>query len=296
MTPVVILFAALVLMLLTGVVPAPGGPVSVVFLSPVFLAIAGALGVVLVLQCRKAVASLDIGSAIAHGGVALILAGAAVTYAFGVRTEIVAPVGPGNVIREVPERRAAFEGEAVPYAALGFGFVVTNFVVEFHDPRYVVYVQRKQPDGGSDYRYLRKVPVPRAGPVDLGNGERVEIHDLRDPATGEWKEQHVTASGLILQRSSTASRYSAAIRFTGAGDEVQESEIVMNRPARFDGWRFYLMDYDGGQGRHVVLSVRRDPGRPLVMAGMWMAIAGVFVMCFRRSRPSAAGAGEGSAA
>jgi len=58
--------------------------------------------------------------------------------------------------------------------------------------------------------------------------------------------------------------------------------VSINHPAQFKGWRFYLMSYDQMRQSYVQLSVRRDPGRNAVIAGIWLTIIGTFVLCFRR--------------
>jgi hypothetical protein len=131
--------------------------------------------------------------------------------------------------------------------------------------------------------------------MDLGKGGLLDVRLLRDPATGEWVEQLPVENGWVLERVRAASRYAAALRFVGPSGELAEREIVMNRPARFRGWRFYLMDYDHEFSRYVVLTVRRDPGRPLVMIGIWAVIAGVAALCFRGARQSSPASGEGVA-
>ena len=59
----------------------------------------------------------------------------------------------------------------------------------------------------------------------------------------------------------------------------------VNHPLDFHGWRFYLMSHDTQNNEYIVITARRDPGRGCVIAGIWMIIAGVAVLCwFSQSR------------
>lgn len=295
MTYVLLLFAALVLLLLAGVLPVRDGDPAIVFRSPVFLAILWAMAVSLLWCACRRMTLRHAGFLLAHVGIVLILAGAFVAHRFGIRTDVAVPVTAEHLVSEVPLRGATTEGQEQARVALDFGFAVTNFAVEFHDPHYNLFRPAPGTNGARSFAFVRKAAVPHEGRMDLGKGGQLDVRLLRDPVTGEWVEQLPVENGWVLERVRTASRYAAALRFVGPSGELVEREIVMNRPARFHGWRFYLMDYDHEFGRYVVLTVRRDPGRPLVMIGIWAVIAGVAALCFRGARPSSPASGEGVA-
>jgi hypothetical protein len=59
--------------------------------------------------------------------------------------------------------------------------------------------------------------------------------------------------------------------------------LAVNHPVSYGKWRFYLMSYGQDQhGQYLILSGRRDPGRMPVIAGIWMLITGVFLICLLR--------------
>ena len=63
-------------------------------------------------------------------------------------------------------------------------------------------------------------------------------------------------------------------------------KISMNNPLRYRGYSFYQSSYIPGPPETTVLSVRNDPGTPLVYAGFLIVIAGVVSMfILRRSEP-----------
>ncbi|HBC85459.1 MAG TPA: hypothetical protein DCZ94_00745 [Lentisphaeria bacterium] len=78
-------------------------------------------------------------------------------------------------------------------------------------------------------------------------------------------------------------RFDAKIQFSIDGKVSNEQLLMVNHPAYFKGWRFYLMDYDQGSQYHVVLFAKKDPGRMTAIAGIWILLFGAFVLCFRKN-------------
>jgi hypothetical protein len=72
------------------------------------------------------------------------------------------------------------------------------------------------------------------------------------------------------------------VELTGESGVSKRAELRVNHPVAFGGWRFHLVSCDES-GTMAYLSARRDPGRGVVIAGIWAAIAGVAAMCWRRS-------------
>ena len=65
------------------------------------------------------------------------------------------------------------------------------------------------------------------------------------------------------------------------GDEVQDVLLQVNHPVLYDGWKFYLMDYDREAGSYVTLYAKNDPGNLPIRIGIWMLLIGTVLMCFR---------------
>jgi hypothetical protein len=64
------------------------------------------------------------------------------------------------------------------------------------------------------------------------------------------------------------------------GDARVEHVLRVNHPLSIDGWRIYLMSHSQTPRPYVVLLLRRDPGRLLVLAGIWCLILGVAGLCW----------------
>ena len=62
-------------------------------------------------------------------------------------------------------------------------------------------------------------------------------------------------------------------------------KISMNNPLRYRGFSFYQSSYIPGPTETTVLSVRNDPGTPLVYAGFLIVIVGVVAMFLLRETP-----------
>ncbi len=64
-------------------------------------------------------------------------------------------------------------------------------------------------------------------------------------------------------------------------------KISMNKPLRYRGFSFFQSSYIDGPTQTTVLSVRSDPGTPLVYAGFLIVIAGVVSLFLRLGSPVA---------
>lgn len=67
-----------------------------------------------------------------------------------------------------------------------------------------------------------------------------------------------------------------------AGKEVA-AVIDVNKPLKVDGWKMYQYDYDseaGTESQISVLQLVKDPWLPFVYAGIFMMLAGAFLMIF----------------
>lgn len=78
-------------------------------------------------------------------------------------------------------------------------------------------------------------------------------------------------------------RFASDVVVTGkSGKEIVEV-IEVNKPLQVDGWKMYQYDYDSEAGPDSVISVLqlvKDPWLPFVYAGIFMMLAGAFLMLF----------------
>lgn len=288
MKQTVLLMTVLVVFLLAGVVPAPGGHQAVVFRSPVFILLLVFLCASLVLCCRRArIAWRSLGFQACHLGIVVILAGALTGYIRGQKTSVSIPIAPDQDVRELP----VHEGDPLQ---LAFSIAVTNFTVEYYPPRYHLFrPETNTLDGAADvdYALVQTVAIPeKAGVLDLGPYGKLAVTNLCYPdRNGTWLPQYVLPNSCILQKDRpTARHFAADMRITDDGATPRAHRLAVNHPVSHKGWRFYLMSYDQMANRYVVLSARRDPGRAAVIIGIWLVMVGTAVMCFRRKKKPAA--------
>ena len=111
------------------------------------------------------------------------------------------------------------------------------------------------------------------GGGDYGKRYRISITDF---TVDYYPRSH-------MQISRTPRKFAAALLFTdNAGTSTWD--LAVNHPATHKGWRFYLASYEEQPRLYVLLTARRDPGRGTVIAGIWLLIVGVALLCLRKHR------------
>jgi len=279
MIAAVILLCLLALFMIAGAIPVQGGIQVVIFKTPLFLLLAGLL-VILLLMCSfsRPLSRRRLPFLITHLGIVVLLAGAAIGFMVGRKAEFGLPITQHHVARDIPLRDETTLN-------MGFGITVREFAVDYYNARYGLY--RPPADAmtaDADYQLIKEVTLEAGGTADLGALGKVSARELRDEENGEWKRQHLLENGWILQYvSSTARSFTAQLRFTDDDEKTTDAELAVNHPVTFKGWRIYLMSYDQDARRYVVLNARRDPGRNVVIVGIWLVIVGTALMCFRKS-------------
>jgi cytochrome c biogenesis protein ResB len=76
-------------------------------------------------------------------------------------------------------------------------------------------------------------------------------------------------------------RFASEVVVKGKSGEDVPAVIEVNNPLKMDGWKMYQYDYDseaGVESRISVLQLVRDPWLPAVYTGIFMMLAGAFVM------------------
>ena len=268
---------ALILLLLVAVIPVPGGlQADALYYSPVFMALLLLLSLLSVRCCLRRKAGLkQVGFYLVHLSVVLILIGAFVGYLFGVKGMLKLSLKPSVAIDHLTGEKR----ESIPF---GFAVSAEDFHVEFYPPVYQLYLPVSPEDVTQGQMPFRKAGEFNADGRAFWSFEgmgRFAVSNLWNEARQEWVPQQRLADGSLLHLAGqTPKFYGVTLRI---GD--QTLPVSINHPAQYKGWRFYLMSYDQKWQRYVHLSVRRDPGRIVVIAGIWLAIIGTFILCFRKT-------------
>lgn len=260
----IVLMAAIVLFLLAGVIPSPSGEaLTQLFYSPVFIAMGFVLSVALLLGVFKRWKKP--GFVLMHLGIVILLVG-------GFIGHLRAQKGSMTVGLNYPpvNQMQMIDGTQVDIPVT---VEALDFEVEHYPPRYTRYVV-----DGDDFTPGETFALDESAPEVMVEG--FGLVPLASFRMGRmWLPRVELSDGSILaQQALTPKRYETKLRFDGEHEET----VIINYPVTYKGWRFYLMSYDQRQMQYVVLTARHDPGRPMVVAGIWMVIIGSFVSTFFR--------------
>lgn len=78
-------------------------------------------------------------------------------------------------------------------------------------------------------------------------------------------------------------RFASDVVVEGKSGKGTAAVIEVNKPLKIDGWKMYQYGYDeaaGVEGEMSILQLVKDPWLPLVFGGIFMMIAGAFLMMF----------------
>ncbi len=114
------------------------------------------------------------------------------------------------------------------------------------------------------------LPLPDG--TDLPLGFEISVHDF------DVTYYEPTADAPQVR---TPKLFKADVVVT-QGDVTTPAELMVNHPVTAGSWRIYLMSYELEPRPFVLVSVRNDPGRGAVIAGIWMVIIGTALLCWRK--------------
>ena len=168
-----------------------------------------------------------------------------------------------------------------PLIDLPFSFSVTDFEVEYYRPNYDLYdlkpdtpvhleTYRPEEDGSLDMGVYGSVS---AGELMDAQDEWVPRYDVESEYEDEHDADLVLGQGMV-----TPKHFEATLEVQHEG-ETRTEQLMVNHPLEVEGWRIFLDSHAEGS---ITVSVKRDPGRPYVYAGIWMLIIGIAIICFRK--------------
>ncbi len=281
----IVLMWLIILLLLAAVLPAAGDrSADALYHSPVMIVLLGLLAGSCLWCCRKRRSGWCwAGFLLSHLGIAIVLAGGMLGFLFGVRTMVRIPVRfehPIDTVMVAAQRQ-------VP---LGFSITARDFKVEFYPPAYVRWYPlppEQVGPGENPFRPGETLETESVSEWELGDGQTFAVSSLWDAIRSDWIPQYSLPDGSILAIARKTPSFFGFTLVVSDGEQLREIPVTVNKPAKYGGWIFYLMSYDAQGRSYVDISARRDPGRTAVIAGIWMIIAGVFMLSFRRTQESA---------
>jgi hypothetical protein len=308
---VIALMMAIVLFLLAGVIPSPQGvEVKGLFQSSFFMFLAAVLAMAMVWACfRRRPALSQIPFWMAHAGVALALGGAAVDHFWGKSHQLVMP------LHEPPSKQFQNMDKVDPRSMMGGGMTEMPFMMRLgkldvfsYDPKaYQVYRSGPTSDGKVEFKPAGQI-APQLETMKGRDDKPVQIWTIslaKIPGLDkEWAEEKIPVGQLVPGKGTRLRKMvplgelslacdppppdktiDAKLEFN-EGKEMVAQDFTVNHPAAYKGWRFYMMSYDTEQFQWAMITARHDPGRGVVIAGLWLVILGVAGICFWRPRNS----------
>ncbi len=268
----VVVMGLLAIFLVVGSLIMGSNPEYQFYTRPEFLVVCALLLLVQILcLIRYRFHWRKIGFYVCHIGVVVVIVGAFVSHWCMQEVNFQIPVNAGAAYNIVQKD----DGSVIDF---GFQISVRDFDVQYYDAEYQVYRPDSQSETGYSL-YRDSVSLNRNGLYEIGGGYQDVTREQVMDGT-EFRSEVETADGLLLIRLPQADRrYEANMRILG--DEVQDVLLQVNHPVLYDGWKFYLMDYDREAGSYVTLYAKNDPGNLPIRIGIWMLLIGTVLMCFR---------------
>lgn len=286
MKTTVYLIISIILFLLAGAIPVGTNNAElIIFQTPMFMLLLAVLcGLILHCIFKQRFSWSKLGFYFSHVGIVILLGGALLGSLWGQQTQFSIPISETMDFWDVP----TLDGDQVD---LGFGISVTSFNVDHFEPDYALYKPIIITENGltkTDYELEKRIRMEN-GVFDLGESGTIEATTLR-LGDSTWREQHLLSNGKVLVMYPLEERhYLANFRVRDSQEQLSYYNLEVNHPVNYKGWWFYLMSYDPDL-KYVVLSARNDPGRVLVIIGIWITMLGTAALCWGKQKPLFKGA------
>ena len=269
---------ALLLFLLAGAFPVDANNSQlVIFKTPAFILLAAALVISLLRCCWKKRHSLSLhklGFHLSHLGVVLIIIGAFIGFKTGERHSLAIPLNQ----QIAQDRFLGADGQRIKF---DFKLAASDFKATYYPPEYALYRPQQADKKTAKHLGTFTASEPQNN-LELKDGRKIPLNELQ--LESGWKPTYMLPNGDMLQLSGlTPKHFEATLHFSTSDKKRCAQKIMINHPITYQGWRFYLTDYDIETQQYLILSARRDPGRKLVIPGLWAVIVGVPLICFAKA-------------
>jgi DNA-binding Lrp family transcriptional regulator len=268
----VYVMSLIVILLVAGAFPLIGA--TEVYKSGFMIVMLGLLSLLTLKCCIKQKFKLKkAGFYLSHLGVIVILAGAFLGYLKSEKVSLGVYVGESYVTNQIYDQQ--HPGRSIP---LDFSFYITDFNVEKFDPSFTLY--KKDESAPSGFKMLETYNIHNGRINIKETGSDISVSQLKDPQ-GNWLPHFFIDTDYMLFKNKAGDKwYSAEFNIKG---EKRKFLLAVNHPVSYKKWRFYLMSFGRDvRGEYVIMTARRDPGRNIVITGIWMLMAGIFMICFLR--------------
>ena len=155
-------------------------------------------------------------------------------------------------------RRVVHSWKAIPYTLIHLGFFVTLVCATL---------------GSADKRDLE---------MTLHEGETVSTASTEDGTSYETGfSVRLEDFTMEVYPSGMPKRFASDVLVRNKSGKEISAVIEVNKPLKVDGWKMYQYSYDedaGTESKVSVLELVKDPWLPMVYVGIFMMLAGAFLM------------------
>lgn len=271
----VYIMSVIIFLLVAGAFPLLGA--EAVYRGGLMISLMGILSILSLICCFKQKFHIKkLGFYLSHLGVVVLLAGALTSFIWGKKVNFGTYIGKQYFNDKIYNLQTQ---QPVP-VDLGFSFSVSEFKVEKFDPVFSVYKMPDQkntsPEKIKDYSLINgKIILDD----ELGT---FSVAELKDP-NGEWKPHILLKDKFVLFTNKPGDKWYSANLNIRDGKFEKAFPLAVNHPVSYKKWRFYLMNYGRDQrGQYLLMTGRNDPGRIVVISGIWILILGIFMICLLR--------------
>ncbi|MHB9138908.1 MAG: hypothetical protein ACYC4Q_05850 [Victivallaceae bacterium] len=274
------------LFIMAGALPlgAGGTDPAVIFNSPVFIMLNAVLASLLIFcalaSFKKSLRYVSF--LLVHIAAAIIIIGAFICFLHEEKLTLLAPTDGKNPAQSEQQLFSAQDGSRETLLKkMGFKVFCMKFHIDYFPvDTYQLYQKSGHAEDASP-RLLLTAKIQNEY-LDLGKYGRVKVSELKSPdGFMGWKLYYQINDTLFLLIAKPSDKhYFCTLKFVDSGNRETSIETRVNHPAVYKGWRFYLMDYDHKRHSYAVLIARSDPGRYLVITGVWLLMAATAVLCY----------------
>ena len=183
-------------------------------------------------------------------------------------------------------------GTWYPHAWLGYEFQVAAY---YPRANVVQHIRNRSDEIKAEILHLTAQEGGEAAEAWLGLRESASLALGKEPVVVEYRPAQRELPFTVKLMDFRKFTYPGIDMAAGFESDVQLTDakrglvlmrkISMNHPLRYRGYSLFQSSYIDGEPQTTVLSVRNDPGCPLVYAGFLIVIAGVVTMFIQHSKP-----------
>lgn len=158
---------------------------------------------------------------------------------------------------------------------LDFSFNAGALEIDYYKPDYLLYCRQAE---NPDKMELQKKLSWQNDRLVISENQVLEKSDLLDAHGNFLPHLPLGEDSILMRQKPAVKEYRIPIRYQDNSDSrIHTTVCKVNSPVSIHSWRFYLISQGSSpHGDYVELLAKRDPGRLVVIAGLWMLLLSPF--------------------